>query len=112
MPSLPVKESIASWLACPAFLGLALPAGESEELAGRFSPEANRRRTQRLAESLRERGVDLSDPANGMIYDAGSLLHWNHLRDGQTGGWRERATPRRAVRPGPGGVVLVVDQRL
>jgi hypothetical protein len=76
-----------------AFLGRPLAPGEAEELAGRFSHEANRKRTERLAESLRERGVDLSDPANGMLYDAGSLLHWNHLRDGRTGGWRERATP-------------------
>jgi hypothetical protein len=79
--------------ALAGFLGLALRPGEAEELAGRFSHEANRKRTERLAESLRRRGVDLADPANGLIYDAGSLLHWNHLRDGRTGGWRERATP-------------------
>lgn len=75
------------------FLGLSLLPGEADELAEQFSPEANRRRASRLAERLRDRGVDLADPANGMIYDAGSLLHWNHLRDGRNGGWRTRATP-------------------
>ncbi len=75
------------------FLGLALSPGEAENLAEQFSPEANRRRAARLADSLRDRGVDLSDPANGMIYDSGSLLHWNHLRGRQTASWREKATP-------------------
>lgn len=74
------------------YLGLSLAPGEADELADRFSAESNRRRTAKLAESLRERGVDLSHPDNGMIYDAGSLLHWNHLRGGQRTGWRTQAT--------------------
>jgi hypothetical protein len=74
------------------FLGLKQADGESNEVAARFSLQANRQRTQEFARQLRSRGVDLDDPANAQLWDNRTLLHWNHLREGQPSSWRERAT--------------------
>lgn len=75
-------------------LDVRLADGEAEEIASKFSLEANRRRTLELGRRLREQGVDLADPSNAQYADGETLLHWNHLRDGRTGGWREHAQPR------------------
>lgn len=74
-------------------LGIALAAGEASQLAEEYSLEANRRRTQEVASRLRSQGIDLDDPANRQRWDEQTLLHWNHLRSGRVGDWRERATP-------------------
>ncbi len=82
-----------------AHLGLPLAAGEAGAIAAEYSLEANRGRTDALARALSARGIDLTDPANALQYDPHSLLHWNHLRQGRVGGWRDDATPaqRRAL---------------
>ena len=77
-----------------AFLGIAIEPGEADEIASDYSFERNRKRTADLQRRLRESVGDLSDPSLAQVYDGKTLLHWNHLRDGRPGGWRELATPR------------------
>lgn len=74
-------------------LKVTLSMDEVAGIAAEFGLARNRERTDRLADRLRTDGVDLSDPRNACRYDPGSLLHWNHVRDGRAGGWRRRATP-------------------
>lgn len=75
-----------------AALGMGTSQETADEVAGLFRFDRNRDRTARLAARLAGEGVDLSDPANALRYDADSLLHWNHLRTGGVGGWRQVAT--------------------
>ncbi len=89
-----------TWLQDPAamvrgiamHLGLELESDEAEMVAENFSLEANQQKAEELAEKLRREGVDLNDPRNTNCYDAKELLHWNHLRSGAVGGWRDQAT--------------------
>ncbi len=73
-------------------LGVALEAGEADSIASALSFEANRKRTVELADRLVARGIPLSSQDQDS-FDPASLLHWNHLRDGRAGGWRDLATP-------------------
>lgn len=75
-----------------AFLGAPLGPAQVAELAAAYSLEANRRRTDALANRLQAAGINLDDPSNALLYDQDSLLHWNHLRQGTIGGWRDEAT--------------------
>lgn len=74
-------------------LGIELGPGEAEEIARRYSSDENRRRSDALAARLRTEGVDLTDPRNTLLSDPDTLLHWNHLRSGDVGGWRAQSTP-------------------
>jgi hypothetical protein len=76
-----------------AFLGLVLVPGEAEAAAREYSLEANRQRTGAIGRRLRAQGIDLADPAHVQEADEHTLLHWNHLREGRVGGWRDEATP-------------------
>src|SRR5262249_5499721 len=79
-------------------LGLDLETGEAAHLAAEYSFEANRRRTIDLGQRLRQGGVGLHDPSIAQAHDRTTLLHWNHMREGLVGDWRERSTPdQRAV---------------
>ncbi len=79
-------------------LGIALAHGEADEVAAEYSFQANRRRTIELGRRLQRGGVDLDDPSVTQAHDRRTLLHWNHMREGRVGDWRDRATPRqRAV---------------
>jgi hypothetical protein len=81
-----------------AHLRLPLKPGEAAEVAAEYSFQANRRRTMELGQQLRKGGIDLDDPSIAQAHDRRTLLHWNHMREGRVGDWRERATPRqRAV---------------
>lgn len=73
-------------------LGIGLGPGETARVAAEYSFEATRRRLQGLAEQLASRGFDLKDPENAQLYDATTLLHWNHLNEGKVGGWRDCAS--------------------
>lgn len=75
-----------------AALGLDVSEATADEVADLFRFDRNRERSAQLAARLAGEGVDLSDPVNALRYDAGSLLHWNHLRTGAVGGWRTLAT--------------------
>ncbi len=75
-----------------AFLGLSLASGEAEEVAGEYSLEANRRRVDAIGRRLRDQGLNLADPKHVQRADDHTLLHWNHLREGRAGGWRDQAT--------------------
>lgn len=76
------------------FLEIKIDRAESREIAAEYSFEANQKRTQAAEERLREAGIDLQDPKNATHSDDRTLLHWNHLREGRTGGWRKIANPR------------------
>jgi sulfotransferase family protein len=80
-----------------AHLGLTLAPGEAEAIAAEYSLEANQCRTAELTRRLGEKGIDLREPDHALLYDPHSLLHWNHLRQGRVGGWREDATPAERV---------------
>ncbi|WP_435009002.1 sulfotransferase domain-containing protein [Tundrisphaera lichenicola] len=81
-----------------AHLGIDLEPGESARVASEYSFEANRKRTIDLGRKLEQGGVDLDDPSIAQAHDRQTLLHWNHMREGRVGDWRERATPHeRAV---------------
>lgn len=71
-----------------------LTSADAIALAEEYSLSANRRRTHALTKQLRAAGVDLASPANAERWDDETLLHWNHIRDGGSGGWRTQATPR------------------
>lgn len=88
-----VADPVGAVAEIAAHLGLAPAAGEAEAIAAEYSMEANQRRTADLTRRLTEEGIDLSDPKHALLYDPHSLLHWNHLRRGGVGGWREEATP-------------------
>jgi hypothetical protein len=74
-------------------LGIPLADGEASRLADEYSQEANRARAEALRRRLQEAGVDLESPTNLQICDPTTLLHWNHLRSGNSGSWRATATP-------------------
>jgi hypothetical protein len=76
-----------------AHLGLTLAAGEAAEVAAEYSFQANRERTRALGQRLQSGGVNLQDPSIAQAHDHQTLLHWNHMREGRVGDWRERATP-------------------
>lgn len=76
-----------------AHLEISLDANEAEQIAEEYSLEANRRRTRAMASRLAASGLDLSDPSNLQRADETTLLHWNHVRSGRSGEWRDRATP-------------------
>ncbi len=81
-----------------AHLGLTLEPGEAARVADEYSFEANRERTRKLGQRLEQAGVDLDDPSIAQAHDRQTLLHWNHMREGRIGDWRDRATPtQRAI---------------
>lgn len=88
-----VREPERAVAELASHLGFSLECGEARAIAAEFSLEANRRRTEAMRDRLVAIGLDLSDPAHQQRYDPSTLLHWNHLRMGQTGGWRETLGP-------------------
>jgi hypothetical protein len=76
------------------FLDIKIDRAESREIAAEYSFEANQKRTKASEDRLRHAGIDLHDPKYATHSDDRTLLHWNHLREGRTGGWRKTATPR------------------
>jgi hypothetical protein len=75
-----------------AHLGLALTEEQAASLAAAYTLEANRRRTRAFAAELRAQGCDLEDPRNALLSDPDTILHWNHLREGRVGAWRDQAS--------------------
>jgi Sulfotransferase domain len=92
-----IAEPEAGVAELAAHLGVDLATGEAAHLAAEYSFEANRRRTIDLGRRLRQGGVDLDDPSIAQAHDRQTLLHWNHMREGRVGDWRERSTPGQRV---------------
>lgn len=93
-----VADPVGAVVELARHLGIRLGPGESQRIADEYSFEATRRRLDGLAARLAAQGVDLVDPGNAQLYDATTLLHWNHLHEGKVGGWRDQAAPvERAV---------------
>jgi hypothetical protein len=89
-----MAEPAASVAELASHLGIELAEGEAAAVAEEYSLKANVWRTIELANRLREEGVDLEDRANAFRFDGESLLHWNHIRSGRVGGWRQESSPR------------------
>ena len=75
-----------------AHLGIDLNDEGAHAIADAMSREANRRRIDSLNDRLRSEGTELV-PQDLSLYDPNSLLHWNHIRDGRSGAWREAFSP-------------------
>ena len=75
-------------------LGIALSASEAAQIAGLYSRESNRARSETLERRLKESGVNLESAAGVQICDPTTLLHWNHMRKTGAGSWRTSATPQ------------------
>jgi Sulfotransferase domain len=75
-------------------LGIRLDESEAARIAALYSHESNRARTEALRRQLQEAGVDLENAANAQICDSKTLLHWNHIRHGDSRSWRSLANPR------------------
>lgn len=87
-----VQDPVRAVLELGAHVSLALGVPEAQALAREHSLEANKERTRVLGERLKGAGLDLHNPVNAQRYDPHTLLHWNHVRDGRVGDWRDRAT--------------------
>jgi hypothetical protein len=88
-----VQDPLAGVREIASHLGIDPAAGEAEALVDEFSLAANRQRAERFADRQRQEGRDLSDPANALLWDPHTMLHWNHIRTGEVGAWRRQADP-------------------
>jgi hypothetical protein len=84
--------------AIAAHLGIPLEDGEALSIAAQHSLAASRQRATVWEQTVRARGIDPGDPAHGLLPEQHTLLHWNHIRDGQVGGWRQQATVAQCVK--------------
>jgi Sulfotransferase domain len=75
-------------------LGIRLDETAAARIAAEYSHESNKARTEALRRRLQEAGVDLESAANAQICDPKTLLHWNHIRQGNSQSWRLLASPR------------------
>jgi Sulfotransferase domain len=75
-------------------LGIRLAESDAARIAAEYSHESNKARTEALRRRLQEAGVDLESAANAQICDPKTLLHWNHIRHGNSQTWRSLANPR------------------
>jgi hypothetical protein len=73
-------------------LGIDLEPGEAQAIAEELSLEANRKRTVEISQRLQAEGIPLDSRDLGHS-DRETLLHWNHIREGRAGAWRDVATP-------------------
>jgi hypothetical protein len=89
-----VSDPIRGVTELAAHLNITLQPDEPARIAEEYSFEKNKRRAQNLRRQLSKTYGDLDDPRLSQVYDEMTLLHWNHLRDGRVGGWREHATAR------------------
>jgi hypothetical protein len=76
-----------------AHLGVRLGRGEARRIASAYSWSANLERTRGVKSKAEAAGLDLGHKDHVFEHDPVTLLHWNHLREGQRKGWRELATP-------------------
>jgi hypothetical protein len=88
-----IEDPLAGVREIAAHLGIETAEGEAGSLVEEFSLSANRERTDYFADQLRREGRDLDDPANALLWDPDTLLHWNHIRTGEIGSWRRLAGP-------------------
>jgi Sulfotransferase domain len=74
-------------------LGIRLEESDAARIAAEYSHESNKARTLALKQRLEAAGVDLESSANAQICDPTTLLHWNHIRQGNSQSWRTLANP-------------------
>jgi hypothetical protein len=79
-------------------LEIRLDERDAARIAGEYSQESNKARTDALKQKLERAGVDLHNADNAQICDATTLLHWNHIRPESSRSWRALATrPQRRL---------------
>jgi hypothetical protein len=93
-----VKNPVAAVTAIAAHLDIALAPDEAAAIAAQYSLSANRQRAADWERTVRARGIDPGDPVHGLLPEQHSLLHWNHIREGRVGGWRQQATAVQRVK--------------
>jgi hypothetical protein len=89
-----VTDPVAGLEAIASHLGIPLESGESASVAEEYSLAANSWRAVELKQRLLDEGIELTDPTNANLKNEHTLLHWNHIRSGTVGDWRQEATPR------------------
>ncbi len=89
-----LADPVAAVRAIAQHLGIRPAAGEAERIASEYSLEANKARTEALRRQIEQSGVNLHDASSAQICDPGTLLHWNHVRNGRIGAWLDESTPR------------------
>lgn len=95
------SQRYESWMENPApsvvaianLLEVPVTPDDVDRIVARYSLPENRRRTEQFAERLQHNGIDLTRPENVTLSDAETQLHWNHIRTGAVGSWRNGATP-------------------
>lgn len=74
--------------------GVGLNERMAAEIASLYSLDANKKRAAELSERLRAEGADLSRVSNTEYRDRNSELHWNHIREGESGRGVIKPLPR------------------
>lgn len=88
-----IQKPVQSTQELAKHLSITLAPGEAEAIAETYSRSANLKRTEDLRRKATEEGVDLESASQSFLQDPTTLLHWNHLREGDRKGWRDIATP-------------------
>jgi hypothetical protein len=78
-------------------LGIRIDESEATRIAEEYSHESNKARTESLRRRLEEAGVNLDNAANLQICDSTTLLHWNHIRQGNARSWHTLAIARQRM---------------
>ncbi|HKE11106.1 MAG TPA: sulfotransferase domain-containing protein [Myxococcota bacterium] len=92
-----IANPVLAILELAKHLGISCTAEVAESLAREYSFDANFARIRRVEEQFESLGLDPHDPKHANHHDDHTLLHWNHMREGRVGGWREEATPEQIV---------------
>jgi hypothetical protein len=86
------SDAAASIGEISSHLGVLLPPSVVTQLATSYSLTGNIERCNVFKAQLATRGLDLSDRRFLEVRDSETQLHWNHIRNGAIGGWREEGT--------------------
>jgi len=92
-----IVDPVLAILELAKHLGTSCTVEVAESIARENSFDANFARTRRVEQQFEALGLDRHDPKHANCHDDHTLLHWNHMREGRVGGWREEATPEQIV---------------
>src|SRR5262249_28206972 len=93
-----VHDPVDTVLEIARHLAIPLDNNEAAAIVEQFSLAAVKQRAKEQEQRLRADGVDLDNPANALLHDSKTQIHWNHVREGRIGGWRDESTPPQAAR--------------
>jgi hypothetical protein len=92
-----IQDAVTPILELAKHLGFSLSTELAESVAREYSFAANFKRTRAVLEQCEALGLNLRDPQNALHHDDSTLFHWNHLREGRSGGWQEEATEEEII---------------